>query len=56
VLATVRGELLDQEGSVEFRAHFQRLGREQSLHELSRFVRDGDGRWVYLGAVDADID
>jgi SEC-C motif-containing protein len=56
VLATVAGDLFDQEGEVEFRAHHERRGRPHSLHELSRFVRDDDGAWVYLGAVDADLD
>jgi SEC-C motif-containing protein len=55
VLATVAGELLDPEGEVEFRAHYDRRGRSGDLHELSRFVRDEDGRWVYLGAVDAEL-
>lgn len=55
VLATVAGELLDQEGEVEFRAHYERRGRAGVLHELSRFVRDDAGRWVYLGAVDAEL-
>jgi SEC-C motif domain protein len=56
VLATVAGELLDREGEVEFRAHYERRGRPGSLHELSRFVRDDEGRWVYLGPVDAELD
>ena len=56
VLATVGGDLLDQEGAVEFRAHHERRGRTGSLHELSRFVRDPDGRWAYLGAVEAELD
>jgi SEC-C motif-containing protein len=55
VLATVAGELLDKEGEVEFRAHYERRGRPGVLHELSRFVRDDEGRWVYLGAVDAEL-
>jgi SEC-C motif-containing protein len=55
VLATVAGELLDQEGEVEFRAHYERRGRPGVLHELSRFVRDEDGRWVYLAPVDAEL-
>lgn len=55
VLATVAGELLDQEGEVEFRAHHERRGRPGVLHELSRFVRDDEGRWVYLGQVDAEL-
>jgi SEC-C motif-containing protein len=56
VLATVGGQLLDQEGSVEFWAHHERRGRTHSLHELSRFVRDDVGRWVYLGATEAEVD
>jgi SEC-C motif-containing protein len=55
VLATVAGELLDREGEVEFRAHYERRGRPGVLHELSRFVRDADGRWVYLGPVEAEL-
>jgi SEC-C motif-containing protein len=55
VLATVAGELLDKEGEVEFCAHYERRGRPGVLHELSRFVRDDDRRWVYLGAVDAEL-
>jgi SEC-C motif-containing protein len=55
VLATVAGELLDQEGEVEFRARYDRRGRPGVLHELSRFVRDDDGRWVYLGPVEAEL-
>ena len=56
VLATVAGDLLDHEGAVEFRAHHERGGRSHSLHELSRFIRDDAGRWVYLGAVEAEVD
>jgi SEC-C motif domain protein len=56
VLATVAGELFDPEGGVEFRAYYERRGRAGVLHELSRFVRDDAGRWVYLGAVEADLD
>lgn len=55
VLATLAGGLLDIEGEVEFRAHFVRDGRPGQLHELSRFVRDDAGRWVYLGPVDAEL-
>ncbi|MGQ0433803.1 MAG: YchJ family protein [Microthrixaceae bacterium] len=56
ILATLAGELLDPEGEVEFRAHYERRGTPGVLHELSRFVRDDDGRWVYLGAVEAELD
>ena len=41
------GGLLDSEGTVEFRASWTASGRAGSLHEDSRFVREG-GRWVYL--------
>jgi SEC-C motif-containing protein len=54
VLATAKGNLLDAEGEVEFLAHYRQGGRSGALHELSRFVRQ-DGRWVYLGPVDAEI-
>jgi SEC-C motif-containing protein len=56
VLATVDGDLLDAEGAVEFRAHYERSGVPGSLHELSRFVRDDDHRWVYVGALEATVD
>lgn len=56
VLATLAGELLDPEGEVEFRAHYERRDRPGVLHELSRFARDEQGRWVYLGAVEAELD
>jgi len=56
VLATVAGGLLDAEGSVEFRAHHERDGEVGVLHELSRFVRDDDHHWVYVGALEATID
>lgn len=56
VLATVAGGLLDREGEVEFRASYERRGRTGVLHELSRFVRDDEGLWVYLGPVDAELD
>lgn len=55
LLATVAGDLLDAEGEVEFRAYYDRRGRSGVLHELSRFVRDDQGDWVYLGAVDAEL-
>jgi SEC-C motif-containing protein len=53
VLATVAGDLLDTEGAVEFRAHHERHGVGGVLHELSRFVRDAEHRWVYVGPLEA---
>lgn len=55
ILATVAGDLLDDEGAVEFRADYERGGRPGSLHELSRFVRDDDHRWVYVGAREVSV-
>ena len=48
VLEVTRGGLLDQEGTVEFRAHYSLRGRAGAVHELSRFAREG-GAWVYVG-------
>ena len=56
VLATVAGDLLDAEGAVEFRAYHEREGEVAILHELSRFVRDDEHRWVYVGALEASVD
>jgi len=47
ILGRSGGGLLDREGSVEFRASWTDSGRVGSLHENSRFVREG-GHWVYL--------
>ncbi|GLZ36016.1 hypothetical protein Lesp02_82030 [Lentzea sp. NBRC 105346] len=43
ILATSGGGLLQNEGTVEFRAH----ATDGVVHERSRFVRV-DGQWVYL--------
>jgi SEC-C motif-containing protein len=47
VLATSRGSMLDDEGTVEFTAHYVVGRRAGALHEDSRFVRV-DGRWHYV--------
>ncbi|MCB0962313.1 MAG: preprotein translocase [Acidimicrobiales bacterium] len=48
VLATADGGLLDQEGTVEFRARYRDAeGTDGALHEVSRFVRH-DGAWTYV--------
>ena len=47
ILGRSGGGLLDSEGTVEFRASWTASGRAGSMHEDSRFVREG-GRWVYL--------
>lgn len=46
---TTRGGMLDAEGTVEFRAHYQSAAGAGEQHENSRFVREG-GRWVYVDA------
>nr|WP_235921446.1 YchJ family protein [Lentzea tibetensis] len=43
ILGTSGGGLLQNEGTVEFRAQ----STDGVVHEVSRFVRDG-GQWVYL--------
>ncbi len=52
VLATTGGDLLDTDGTVEFRAHHD----GGVLHELSRFTRDEAGRWVYVGPLDYEVE
>jgi SEC-C motif-containing protein len=47
ILRTERGGPEDRDGIVEFIARFKRHGRAGRLHEVSRFVRAGDG-WCYL--------
>lgn len=47
ILASDGGGLLDSAGTVEFRAHRSHRGRDDVLHEHSRFVRE-DGRWSYV--------
>lgn len=51
VLATTGGSAFHNDGTVEFRAHYETHGEAGSQHELSRFVRE-DGHWVYLDAVE----
>ncbi len=53
VVETGGGGGLESEGSVEFRARFQRGSDHFELHELSRFVREG-GTWYYLDGQDPD--
>lgn len=50
VLATTGGGPFDDEGTVEFRAHYREDGRPGSMHENSEFTRV-DGRWVYVAPV-----
>lgn len=54
LLDVVGGEPDDQEGLVEFVAHFTDGGQVGRLQERSRFVRRA-GRWMYLDG-DAAVD
>ncbi|GAA1542717.1 YchJ family protein [Nocardioides humi] len=47
VLATQDGGPADRRGMVEFLARHTRDGRPGSLHEISRFRRQGD-TWLYV--------
>ena len=48
ILATTRGGLLDQEGTVTFDAHHRDPHGDHVLHEASTFGRV-DRMWVYVG-------
>ena len=48
VLGGIAGGLLDQTGTVEFRAHYAQGGHAGVVGENSGFVR-ADGRWSYVG-------
>jgi SEC-C motif-containing protein len=47
ILRSERGGPGERDGVVEFIARYKRHGRAGRLHEVSRFVRAGDG-WCYL--------
>lgn len=47
ILRTEAGNIHDNTGIVEFIATWQENDHEQSLHEISHFMRE-KGRWVYL--------
>lgn len=51
VIATEKGGAADSEGMVEFKATCTAGSQQSSIHERSRFVREG-GRWFYF---DGDI-
>ncbi|MCV6977220.1 zinc chelation protein SecC [Mycobacterium bourgelatii] len=50
VLDTAAGGPDDELGEVEFMAHFEVVGRADSMHERSRFQRRV-GRWFYVDAM-----
>lgn len=47
VLATGLGGTGDSKGTVEFIARYKVGGKAHRLHEVSRFVREGD-QWFYV--------
>ncbi|MGY0501265.1 YchJ family protein [Nocardia sp. FBN12] len=47
IVGTQRGGPFDDNGTVEFIAHYKVDGVRDAMHELSTFVRV-DGAWVYL--------
>ncbi len=50
ILGKTGGGLLENEGTVEFRAHYRQDRQPSSMHENSRFVRV-DGQWSYVAPV-----
>ena len=47
IVATARGRAVDDEGVVEFEAHYEAAGKPGVIQERSRFGRS-QGDWVYL--------
>jgi SEC-C motif-containing protein len=48
ILATHAGGAEDNEGTVEFIAHYSHQSVQASLHEISRFKKS-EGQWLYVG-------
>jgi SEC-C motif-containing protein len=51
ILGTRKGGQQDKMGTVEFTARFRKDGADHEHHEVSTFVRDDGGRWVYREAL-----
>jgi SEC-C motif-containing protein len=47
IIKTESGSALDTEGVVEFKATYVAAEKIETLHEVSRFIRE-NSRWVYL--------
>ena len=47
IIRTDKGQVDDDEGIVEFKATALSHGRILTLHEVSRFVKEG-GQWLYV--------
>ena len=50
VTGIAAGGIDDEQGEVEFTAHFEVAGRADSMHERSSFERRA-GRWFYVDGV-----
>ena len=50
IISAFDGGQDDEEGTVEFRAHFKENGKEKYLYEISRFQKER-GKWKYHSAV-----
>jgi SEC-C motif-containing protein len=50
IVGVEHGGIKEEQGEVEFVAHYQYRGAELSLHERSSFRRE-DGAWRYIGGV-----
>lgn len=48
ILNTSNGKEDNDEGNVEFKAHFKEGFRKKVIHENSKFIHEY-GKWVYLG-------
>lgn len=46
ILATQKGNVIDKDGYVEFKAIFEENGKLECIHEKSYFVKEA-GRWFY---------
>ncbi|WP_205676831.1 YchJ family protein [Arthrobacter crystallopoietes] len=51
ILGTRKGGPQDKMGTVEFTARFRQDGADHEHHEVSTFVRDDGGSWVYREAL-----
>ena len=47
IIKTEAGTALDTEGVVEFKASYLVDDKTETLHEVSRFIKENN-RWVYL--------
>jgi len=50
VVSSTKGLVSDDEGMVEFNAHFKERGVKRVIHENSKFIREY-GCWMYLGKI-----